>query len=716
MFIVKLLIAFLLIQTSAFAATYYIDYDGGNDANNGTSKLTPWKRAPGMYGATGNSAARRSSSTSGDSIIFKGGVRWPKEVFSFDWYFGNSTYFGVDATWYTGASWTRPIFDSEGYETTASPEGTTSMMRAYGSNHIVDNIEFKGAAQLHGGDNGYGSNMLAIGTTSGSAVGGEVKNCYFHAWVIGGTATADNSVIIDTGPISAGPDMGLSIHDNVFDGSDAVGSGQSNRALRGSVGHFYRNYVSDVTNGTCCYLNGYVWGNTFRRIANDKFEPSMHSQMYEPYGGGDTYVYNNYVYDIGDQIFIGYPTGNGKQYFFNNLFIDDSEGSIQIGSSDLIAGNTAKSYIWNNTIIGPSDADYSISGPAGSPSISEISVKNNLLAGADTSLILWAYTTTQTSENNLQWTTTTLASNGYSASGTYPYFPPSSRPGTDLSSFCSSLTDNGASTPSTACLSDTTLGVTYNATTHTITGVGRTATLRGTTYDIGAYEYTSGGDVTAPVVTITLPVEFTDTYSTSSSTVTLAGTATDAVGVTGVTWANDRGGSGDATCTGCTGTSVTWNRNSIALQTGVNVITITGRDAANNDGIYTLTVTYTASDSTPPVLSSLLPTGAQTCTGAGVANIALSLTTNEAATCRMATTDIAYASMSDDVHHDRRDKPFRNQEPCLRADNLHLLCALLRRFRQPQHNVRDYIVLDYEAWSSRRAEPFRRFNAITRGF
>ena len=32
MFIVKLLIHLLFIQTSAFAATYYIDYDGGNDA------------------------------------------------------------------------------------------------------------------------------------------------------------------------------------------------------------------------------------------------------------------------------------------------------------------------------------------------------------------------------------------------------------------------------------------------------------------------------------------------------------------------------------------------------------------------------------------------------------------------------------------------------------------------------------------------------------
>ena len=62
------------------------------------------------------------------------------------------------------------------------------------------------------------------------------KKLYFHVWVIGGTSTQDDSIMKDTGPISAGLNMGLSIHNNVFDGSDAVGSGQSNRA--GSVGHF----------------------------------------------------------------------------------------------------------------------------------------------------------------------------------------------------------------------------------------------------------------------------------------------------------------------------------------------------------------------------------------------------------------------------------------------------------------------------------------------
>lgn len=38
----------LLAAWTASGATYYVDYASGSDANNGTAKATPWKRAPGM--------------------------------------------------------------------------------------------------------------------------------------------------------------------------------------------------------------------------------------------------------------------------------------------------------------------------------------------------------------------------------------------------------------------------------------------------------------------------------------------------------------------------------------------------------------------------------------------------------------------------------------------------------------------------------------------
>ncbi|MGD0976781.1 MAG: choice-of-anchor Q domain-containing protein [Minisyncoccia bacterium] len=53
---------------SSFAATYYVDFSGGNDSNSGLSTGSPWAHAPGdTNGPTRTIAA-------GGSIIFKGGV------------------------------------------------------------------------------------------------------------------------------------------------------------------------------------------------------------------------------------------------------------------------------------------------------------------------------------------------------------------------------------------------------------------------------------------------------------------------------------------------------------------------------------------------------------------------------------------------------------------------------------------------------------------
>ncbi len=94
------------------------------------------------------------------------------------------------------------------------------------------------------------------------------------------------------------------------------------------------------------------------------------------------------------------------------------------------------------------------------------------------------------------------------------------------------------------------------------------------------------GDTTAPTLIITSPTS-NPTLTTSTATLTLAGTAADNVGVTQVTWANDRGGVGVATGT------TAWTTGTITLQTGLNILTVTARDAANNRTTSTLRVTLT---------------------------------------------------------------------------------------------------------------------------
>ena len=92
-------------------------------------------------------------------------------------------------------------------------------------------------------------------------------------------------------------------------------------------------------------------------------------------------------------------------------------------------------------------------------------------------------------------------------------------------------------------------------------------------------------DTTPPTATITSPTSGS-TYSTNVSSINLGGTASDNVGVSQVTWSNNRGGSGTASGT------TTWSITGIALQGGTNIITVAAHDAAGNSGNATLSVKY----------------------------------------------------------------------------------------------------------------------------
>ena len=103
----------------------------------------------------------------------------------------------------------------------------------------------------------------------------------------------------------------------------------------------------------------------------------------------------------------------------------------------------------------------------------------------------------------------------------------------------------------------------------------------------------------APVVRITTPTTAT-TFSAHAAALSLGGTASDNVRVTQVTWSNSLGGSGTATGT------TNWSA-LIALHKGSNVLTITARDAAGNLATDTISVTYSAPDTTKPAINITNP-------------------------------------------------------------------------------------------------------------
>jgi hypothetical protein len=120
------------------------------------------------------------------------------------------------------------------------------------------------------------------------------------------------------------------------------------------------------------------------------------------------------------------------------------------------------------------------------------------------------------------------------------------------------------------------------------------------------FTWTITPDSTVPVVTITGPTS-SATFTTTTATLALSGTASDNVGVTQVSWSNSRGGSG--TVSGTT----TWSVG-LTLQSGSNELTVTARDGAGNTSTDVLTVTYNTGDATAPVVTIKKPTTAVTLT------------------------------------------------------------------------------------------------------
>jgi hypothetical protein len=143
--------------------TYYIDYANGSDSNSGTSKSSPWKRCPGMVGFAGS-----YSHSAGDVFIFKGGVTWTSAALpltvGYSGTYGNIDTYTADQTWYSGGSWSKPIFDMENTDAI----GIQATSKSYVT---IDNIKIIKPANQR---SGYDENMIKFDSTTG---GMTIQNC-----------------------------------------------------------------------------------------------------------------------------------------------------------------------------------------------------------------------------------------------------------------------------------------------------------------------------------------------------------------------------------------------------------------------------------------------------------------------------------------------------------------------------------------------------------
>ena len=253
----------------------------GADTNSGTSESTPWVHAPGM--PTCASTCASAVPAAGEGFIFRGGDTWhtansgaadgttnaytgfgvdPNSTQSSSWnwdWSGSSSnctwtwwpdsglpaqtssciYIGVDKTWFSGSSWTRPSFDLDNPlstslvascafdETTAFHGIALGQFTGYpgfaDGYLIFDNFNFYGHC-LSGVPNPEWGYMDVI--TKGYVA---VINSYFHGWTetfnpqANGSSPEDQAGAISFGYTDAVIPFGAT-HDvvawDVFDGSD----------------------------------------------------------------------------------------------------------------------------------------------------------------------------------------------------------------------------------------------------------------------------------------------------------------------------------------------------------------------------------------------------------------------------------------------------------------------------------------------------------------
>lgn len=387
--ILAILLCLVLVEVRG--AYYYIDNVGGNDADNGTSPATAWQYSPGMAPFSGSYVH-----TTNDYFYFKGGVTWGTNALPVRLTNSlNPVFFGGLSTYYTGGSWTYPVFSGEGNVFTNRPgnadhqqcviwvKGTTSFPV---TNITIANLEIK--------------NWMCTDTNNTSDVddlavyfdkvidGGVISNVYVHDYVVqrtnddkfGGFAcfNSTNTLCINctnTGPSvpvaapykTAGDNAGSPINGfSLAVGNDVSGTTQG---FFNSADEMHDNYLHDFGDSfsSLAHENGvYATGGTTSGYF--KFYRNRVKNVAQGVGAYFAPGFNNLTNQIGhvhDNIFVNTPQ------------IDLSNEGSATASNEL--------WVWNNTFYLATPIQYGTTKPGSA--FGRLIYQNNIEIDCSTNII-----------------------------------------------------------------------------------------------------------------------------------------------------------------------------------------------------------------------------------------------------------------------------------------------------------------------------------------
>lgn len=338
------------------AATYYIDWSEGNDANDGLSTRTPWQRAPGMTGFSANYLHH-----AGDQFVFKGGVVWPFWALPMT-IAGSGTAespdtYTTDHSWYSGGQWAQPVFDSGGTG--------TQLIKGVGKRHVVINdLALKNVYAAGSPILSYGIHFENCGETT--LTNNRIQPyCWRAILVIGYDGTTQSNIAIRNNDISdtAVPiTIATAAPRTIIDGVEISGNrihDLSSMIVYGAHGDGVQVFTSFDVGDVTQSVHGRIHGNSFfGSVVRSSVvgSASMTAWIYLASNNGDFLVYNN-VLSYSDRPLVA------------NLF----KGLINVNQNS--RGSTA---IYNNTLRG---TDPGMSAAIVVEQSQNVVVQNNILQG-----------------------------------------------------------------------------------------------------------------------------------------------------------------------------------------------------------------------------------------------------------------------------------------------------------------------------------------------